>query len=110
MTPQPMDEDDIIKCIVQAGCLGTVKMTFESGPYDITRTSINADKLARAILAARDAQWLAMLGEPVAGRSRFHGMDAWAHCSADHARMVNSAPNEWPGYEAQPLYAIKDTP
>lgn len=128
MTPQPMDEDDIIKCIVQAGCLGTVKMTFESGPYDITRTSINADKLARAILAARDAQWVAMLGEPVAcfirsrtytpasashdGQTHYHEWGEWQPATFKHGMAVtdparNTSPKVW---DMQPLYAIKETP
>lgn len=47
--PVPMTEADMVKCLVAAGCIGTVRMTYESGPYDITRTSTNADKLIRAV-------------------------------------------------------------
>lgn len=48
---KPMTETEIVKCLVQAGCIGTVKMTFESGPYDITRPSIKADNLVREVEA-----------------------------------------------------------
>ncbi len=50
--PVRLTEDDIVRCLVEAGCLGKVKMSYESGPYDITRTSINADRFARAVEAA----------------------------------------------------------
>lgn len=46
---EPLSETDIVRCAVESGCVGTVKMTFDSGPYEITRTSINADRFARAI-------------------------------------------------------------
>ena len=48
---KPMTEDEIVKCLVESSCIGKVMMSFESGPYDITRTSINADRLVRAIEA-----------------------------------------------------------
>lgn len=46
---EPLTERQIVACLVEAGCLGTVKMSYDSGPYEITRTSVNADKFARAI-------------------------------------------------------------
>ena len=46
---EPLSEADIVRSAVESGCVGTVKMTFDSGPYEITRTSINADRFARAI-------------------------------------------------------------
>ena len=49
---KPLTERELMKCIAQAGCFGTVKMSFESGPYDIDRPTLNADKLCRAIEAA----------------------------------------------------------
>ena len=49
---KPLTEPELMKCIANAGCFGTVKMSFESGPYDIDRPSLNADKLCRAIEAA----------------------------------------------------------
>ena len=45
----PLNERQIMKCIADAGCYGTVKMSFESGPYSVDRPSLNADKLVRAI-------------------------------------------------------------
>lgn len=46
---QPLTEGRLMRCITDAGCIGTVKMSFESGPYDINRPTLNATKLARAI-------------------------------------------------------------
>lgn len=46
---QPLTERQIIGCIVRAGCLGTVKMTYEAGPYDVDRTSVNADRLVKEV-------------------------------------------------------------
>lgn len=55
--PQPavpvVSEDDLVACLISSGCVGTVKMSFESGPMSITRPSLNATKFARAILALR---------------------------------------------------------
>lgn len=48
----PLTERQIVRCLVDAGCLGTVKMSYDSGPYEITRTTVNADRFARAIEAA----------------------------------------------------------
>lgn len=55
--PEAMGEEQIVKCLVEASCIGVVKMSYDAGPYQITRPSINADKFARALNAARDAQW-----------------------------------------------------
>ncbi len=49
---KPLAERQIAKCIASAGCLGTVKMSFESGPYSIDRPTLNATKLVQAIEAA----------------------------------------------------------
>lgn len=46
---EALSEEQIVACLIEAGCLGTVKMSFESGPYCITRTSIKAERFARAI-------------------------------------------------------------
>lgn len=53
-TPQAalLSESEIVVCIAKAGCIGTVKMSYESGPYDIYRPSINASRLYDAIEAA----------------------------------------------------------
>lgn len=47
-----LSESEIVACIAKAGCIGTVKMSYESGPYDIDRPSINASRLYDAIEAA----------------------------------------------------------
>lgn len=44
-----LSEQEIVKCLTASGCVGTVKMSYDSGPYEITRTSVNADRFARAI-------------------------------------------------------------
>lgn len=51
---QPLSERQIVACLVDAGCVGSVKMSYDSGPYEITRTSINADRFARAIERAHN--------------------------------------------------------
>ena len=48
----PLTERQIAQCIVSAGCVGTVKMSFESGPYSIDRPTLNATKLVQSIEAA----------------------------------------------------------
>lgn len=48
----PLTEDQLMACLVESECVGTVRMSHESGPYDITRPSIKAVRLARAIEAA----------------------------------------------------------
>ena len=49
---KPLTEKQLIACIAKAGCLGAVKMSFESGPYDIDRPTLNAIWLCEAIEAA----------------------------------------------------------
>ena len=65
-TPQAalLSESEIVVCIAKAGCIGTVKMSYESGPYDIYRPSINASRLYDAIEAAIIAK-LQATQEPV---------------------------------------------
>lgn len=46
---QPLTERQLAACLMEAGCIGTVKLSFESGPYDIDRPSNNAGRLCRAI-------------------------------------------------------------
>lgn len=48
----PLSEREIVKCIADSGCIGTVKMSFESGPYDIDRPSLNATKLVDVVTAS----------------------------------------------------------
>ena len=51
-----------VACLVEAGCVGTVKMSFDSGPYEITRPSINADRLIRSVERACAEAWGVKLG------------------------------------------------
>lgn len=51
---KPLTEAQQVECLVKAGCIGTVLMSFESGPYDITRPSINASRLIEQVEAAHD--------------------------------------------------------
>lgn len=62
---QPLTEDQQVACLVKAGCIGTVKMSFESGPYDITRPSINASRLIEAVEAAHGINPGSVAGEGV---------------------------------------------
>ena len=48
----PLTEKQIVECLVSSGCLGVVKMSSDSGPYSITRTSGNSENFVRAIEAA----------------------------------------------------------
>ena len=47
----PLTEDEFVACLVKADCIGVVKMSYDSGPYYVTRPSINASKLKEAIEA-----------------------------------------------------------
>lgn len=46
-----LSEGQIVQCLVNAECIGTIKMSFESGPYNADRPTLNATKFARAIEA-----------------------------------------------------------
>lgn len=48
---KPMSESDIMKCLTRVNCLGTVLMTFGSGPYEIERSSVVCEALIRAVEA-----------------------------------------------------------
>lgn len=96
----PMTEDEIVKCLVESSCIGKVMMSFESGPYDITRTSINADRLVRAVEAhhgikeqpgqhpddqAVDRFAVAMKAKLAVARANGRGgWDDPAQCTVDH--------------------------
>lgn len=58
-----LTERQITDCIAKAACFGTVKMSYDSGPYEITRPSINATRFAEAIEAAATAEARALVGE-----------------------------------------------
>lgn len=47
-----LSERQVVAALVESGCIGTVRMSYDSGPYEITRTSINADRFAKAIQRA----------------------------------------------------------
>lgn len=47
----PMTEADLLKCLIQANCLGTVHMSHEHGPYYIDRPSHAAVRLKDAMEA-----------------------------------------------------------
>jgi len=44
-----LTEDELVRCLVDANCTGNVAMSYEIGPYDITKPSIHAICLCRAI-------------------------------------------------------------
>lgn len=47
-----LSDGEVMRCISESACYGTVRMSFESGPYSIDKPSLNATKFARAIIAA----------------------------------------------------------
>lgn len=47
-----LTEDELVQCIAAAGCFGTIKISYDSGPYEITRPSPNATRLSEAITRA----------------------------------------------------------
>jgi hypothetical protein len=49
---KPLSEQQIVNCLAAAGCLGTVRMSYESGASEITRPTINAEQLVRLIKSA----------------------------------------------------------
>jgi hypothetical protein len=47
---RPLTEEQIVACITEAGCHGgAMRMSYGSGPYEITRPTINAIELVRAV-------------------------------------------------------------
>lgn len=54
--PVTLTESERMKCLVDSGCIGTVKMAYDSGRYKITRTSINSDRLIDSVIAALRAK------------------------------------------------------
>jgi len=50
LNSEPLTEAQIVKCIAEAGCHGgAMRMSYESGPYEITRPTINAVEMVRAV-------------------------------------------------------------
>ena len=103
MKPQPMSDAEIIE----------VRKSL--GRYQVS-TQQWGDTLAlsRAIIAARDAQWAAMIGEPVAWRlsGAFHegpdGPKYWTRSPTPEELAL------WESFghpaTVSPLYAIKEAP
>jgi len=52
--PRELTERQLVACLVESGCIGTIKMSFDSGPY-ITRPTLDATRLCRAIGVALGA-------------------------------------------------------
>lgn len=92
MKPQPMSAETVAEIWVENGS-----------------DAEDAEGFARAIIAARDAQWAAMIGEPVAwnlaGGRTF--MDK-PFTNRTGAELMASQRND--GSTVSPLYAIKETP
>ena len=97
MTPEPMSYADIEAIRDEFSTL--------TGDY-FKSNSPEFAEYTRAIIAARDAQWREMLGEPVAWRVRRH--DAPNYWIVFLHKPVDAL--EDPEREVQPLYAIKDKP
>ena len=46
---KPLTERQIVSALADAGCCGTVKLTYDSGPYEVTCATAAAIDLVRAI-------------------------------------------------------------
>lgn len=46
---EPLTDEQIVACLIESDCVGTVKMSYDVGPYEITKLSVNAKQLTRAI-------------------------------------------------------------
>ena len=94
MKPQPMSEAEI----------DAVREEFISWDGDFFRCeSPELAGFVAAIIAARDAQWAAMIGEPV----------AWDVQQGSRTFLVRAAEFNRLSFDAgsfSPLYAIKETP
>jgi len=66
--PRPLTEAQLVACITEAGCHGgAMRMSYGYGPYEITRPTINAVELCRAIERAHG------IGPNVAGNRLAEG-------------------------------------
>ncbi|URI08788.1 hypothetical protein MW290_24740 [Aquincola tertiaricarbonis] len=100
-TEMLLTDDELLACLVEASCIGTVKMSFEIGPYYIDRPTINATLLAEALQRALLAR-LSEQQQPVAWRVR------WRDAPPEYWTMFPREPVEAladPKRETQPLYA-----
>ena len=97
MKPQPMSDEEIDAMLLQHGA---------SGDWTDDEFESAASLVAKAI-AARDAQWAAMIGEPVAHIDTA-SLVALAQMSPRGHMTTNI---HRAGFEhSSPLYAIKETP
>lgn len=48
----PLTDEQIVACLIESDCVGTIKMSYDIGPYEITKQTVNAEQFARAIEAA----------------------------------------------------------
>lgn len=56
--PVRLTDEQSVKCLVEADCVDTVKMTYESGPYEITVPTMRA----RLLISAVEAEVLRLNG------------------------------------------------
>lgn len=101
MKPQPMSDAEIDAMLLQHGA---------SGDWTDDEFESAASLVAKAI-AARDAQWAAMIGEPVAYLKTW---DSVGHAQTGMRRLDFKAESEtWLANmfpDVSPLYAIKESP
>ena len=90
MKPQPMSDAEIDSII-----------------YASRQADEGPSALARRFAAARDAQWAAMIGEPVAAVHFAHKKPELRQLSW---RLPVPKELKSKGWVASPLYAIKETP
>ena len=104
MTPEPMSytPGPLPDPYYKAGIVGILGESCYAAEQVQAHT---AAEVARAV-AARDAQWREMLGEPVAWHINFIGDDG----TADWVDVGRAMPAKVTGARLVPLYAIKDKP
>lgn len=95
---QVLSEQDLVRCLQAASCIGTVKMSFESGPYDIDRPSLNASRLYEAIESAILAKLADRLKYAARYRFAFIESPEWTYavCKWDESDWIpiNTADDE----------------
>ena len=99
--PVRLTDEQSVKCLVEADCVDTVKMTYESGPYEITVPTMRARLLISAVeaevlrlflhqigsiydrVAACEAEERRMLAHGLVGSARGIGAFSLAECAAE---------------------------
>lgn len=70
MKPPPMPSGDLRRIVIDTLAGSAVQVwkrhTYDSGPYEVTMLRDSTERIARAVEAARDAQWAALLADAVA--------------------------------------------